>query len=91
VGSSGLQRKREWRANQGMAGKNDDGSSQAGVMVMILIDSHCGVMASATAIIAGVICSKRRSARSPLLRKVVRLYITMHAGVNKIFGRFGDQ
>jgi hypothetical protein len=74
-----------------MAGKNDDGSSQAGVMVMILIDSHCRVMPSTTAIIASVLCSKRKSAQSPLLWKVVRLYITMHTGVNKIFGRFGEQ
>jgi hypothetical protein len=90
VGSSGLQRKREWRENQGVAGGNDDESSQAGVMIMILIDSHCRVGPSATAVIDGAICSKIRKAQSPLLRKVVRLYITMRTGVNKIFGRWGD-
>ena len=91
MGSSGRQRKREWRANEGMDGGNDDGSSQTGVIVMTPIDSHCRVGPSATALIDGVICSKRRKAQSPLLGKVVRLYITMLTGVNKIFGLFGGQ
>jgi hypothetical protein len=70
-----------------MAGGNDDESSQAGIMAMILIDSHCHVGLSATAVIDGASCAKIRKAQSPLFRKVVRLYIIMLTGVNKIFGR----
>jgi hypothetical protein len=56
-------------------------------MAMILIDSHCRVGPSAMAGTDGTIGSKIRMAKSPLLWKVVRLYIIILTRVNKIFGR----
>jgi hypothetical protein len=91
VGSAGLQRKREWRANQGLAGGNDDGSSLADIMVLILIDSHYGVRPFGNGSHRRRNLCDEKNTQSALLGKVVRLYITMLTGVNNIFGRCGDQ
>jgi hypothetical protein len=91
VGSSGLQREREWRANQGVAGRNDDGSSQAGVMVLILIDSPYRVRPFRNGGHRQRNLCDEKNTQSALLGKVVRRYITMLTGVDKIFGRCGDR